>query len=679
MAEENNLDVMKHKKKFEEDLATSKKFMDPIHAKMDIYYEMYRNRLAQDNDQMRISDLHAYVETVVPIITNNRTRAYVKAEDPEHIKHAVGLEFILDNTFDMNDWDYIAQRIVRMAEIYRSGVSYTGYDEKAEHNTGKLIIKSINPRWCYFDPASIELEDSSFFFYIEPMRASKVKAMYPDKADKIGKDREEHSFNEKQNGWFKSLLNTIKGYLSIGQGTELEELSEEEKRKNAVAFIHYWYRDDDDKWRVSYWADDVFLEDLENPFWHEQLPYDIFSPTEDILSVFGVPMAEQLEDLAYEKNILLKMFVKNAKKAVDPTLLYNASVGISDPRELKRKADDGIVGINNPDNFPLDTVAAYMSVPGVPNWASEIPSQFSRIQDEITGVNDSFRGMSEATSGKEVQLKQEAAYTRIKTKVDNFEKFVKNIARKTIVNAMQFIDTDTQFRVKGDYRQFEGQEENLPFDIEKIQTGETEEGPQYDRSEFFLYANPHEWTKVVDSEDETTEDDGETTKEEVEQAIHILNMIVEIEAGSSLPVSRQAKREETLELFSQGIVDQQYVLEQFDIADAEEILQRMNEQMEKDKEREAQMAQIPPVPQGGIPQVPQAMPQGMPNQSGLPPELQAIADQFRQQLMQSNPEAAQQLDDIQLIQLLQEIQQGGQQALPQEQLPVEQPLPNGAY
>lgn len=662
---------MKIKKQFEEDLATSKKFMDPIHAKMDIYYEQYRNRFVKDDDQMNISDLHAYVETVVPIITNNRTRVYVKAEDPEHIKHAEGMEFILDNVFDQNDWDYLQQRIVRMAEIYRSGVAYTGYDAEAEHNTGKLIIKAINPRWCYFDPAAIELEDSSFFFYIEPIRASKVKAMYPDKAKDIGKNREEHPYNEKQNGWFKSLLNTVKGYLNIGQGTPLEELSEEEKRKNAVAFIHYWYRDDNDKWRVSYWADDVFLEDLDNPFWHEQLPYDIYSPTEDILSVFGIPIAEQIEGLNYEKNVLLNMFVKNAKKAVDPPLIYNTTIGLNDPRDLKRKADeDGIVPVANPEYIPLNAIAEYMTVPGVPNWASEIPRYFGEVQDEITGVNDSFRGMSDASSGKEVQLKQEAAYTRIKTKVDNFEKFVKNIARKTIVNAMQFIDTDTQFRVKGDYSQFEDSQE-LPFDIEKIQIGENEEGPQYDRNEFFLYANPNEWTRIIG------EDDGETTKEEVEEAVHVLNMIIEIEAGSSLPISRQAKREETLELFTNGIVDQQYVLEQFDIADSDEILNRMNEQLQAEQEREMQMA-IPNVPQqGGLPPVPQGDPMAqMPaQQGGLDPQTQAMLQQFRQMLMQTNPEAAQQLDDVQLLQLLQEIQQGGQDPMAQPQQAPPQPLP----
>lgn len=675
MAEETKPEL-KLKAQFNTDLETSKKFMDPIHAKMDIYYEQYRNRFIKDDDQMNISDLHAYVETVVPIITNNRTRAYVKAEDPEHIKHAEGLEFILDHTFDQNDWDYQAQRIVRMAEIYRSSIAYTGYDEKANNGIGKLTIKGINSRWCYLDPASIELEDSSFFFYIEPMRASKVKSMYPDKADEIGKNRDEHGNNEKQNGWFKSLLNTVKGYLKFGADTVLEELSEEEKRKNAVAFIHYWYRDDNDKWRVSYWADDVFLEDMENPFWHEQLPYDIYSPTEDILSVFGIPMAEQIEGLNYEKNVLLNMFVKNAKRAVDPTLLYNTTIGLDDPRALKRKADeDGIIGVKNPDNFPLDTIATFMPVPGVPNWASEIPRYFGEVQDGITGVNDSFRGMSEATSGKEVQLKQEAAYTRIKTKVDNFEKFVKNIARKTIINAMQFIDTDTQFRVKGDYRQFEGQEE-LPFNIEKIQTGENEEGPQFDRNEFFLYANPNEWTKIIG-------EDGEKSKEEVEEAYHVLNMIVEIEAGSSLPVSRQAKREETIELFAQGIVDQQYVLEQFDIVDSDEILQRMTEQLNQEKEREMQMAQIPNVPQGGLPPIPQGqpmaqdpmaqtpMPQGIPNQGGIDPQA---LQQFRQMLAQIGHEAAQ-LDDVALMQLLQEIQQG-QPLATQQPIPQQAP-PNG--
>jgi hypothetical protein len=655
-------DEMKIKKRFEEDLATSKKYMDPIHQQMDKYYEMYRNRWVPDDDQMMVSDLYAYAETVVPILTNNRPRSMVKAEDPEYIKHAEGMEYILDSVFDDNDWDYLQQRIVRMAEIYRSGLAYTGYDETAEHNTGKITIQSINPRWCYFDPASLDLEDSSFFMYIEPLRASKVKAMYPDKAEEIGKERE-GTYGEKDKGWFKSLLNTVKGYLAgIGRdGNEtLPELSEEEKRKNAVAFIHYWYRDDDDKWRVAYFADDLFLEDNENPFWHEKLPYDIFSPTEDILSVFGIPMAEHIEDISHEKNVLLHMFVKSAKKAVDPPLIYNTTVGIDDPRQLRRRAEeDNVIPVANPEYIPLNAIAEYMNVPGVPNWAKDIPHEFMGIQDSITGINDSFRGMSEATSGKEVQLKQEAAYTRIKTKVDNFEKFVKSIAKKIIVNAMQFIDTDTQFRVQGDYSKYE--EEDAPFQVEPIPVGKNEEGQtEYDKNEFFLYANPHEWIKIV----KDPENEEETTQEEAEEAYHILNMVVDIEAGSSLPQSRSAKREEALELFNAGAIDHQALLEAFEYPDYEEILKRINEQVAQEKEAEM-MANVPPVPQGQPIQQAPIQQQPMAQAPQQAPDLSVILDQLRQM----DPRLAQ-MSDEQLLQVLQNMpigeQQQLQQAVPQQ-------------
>ncbi|MEN2765770.1 hypothetical protein [Ornithinibacillus xuwenensis] len=104
------------------------------------------------------------------------------------------------------------------------------------------------------------------------------------------------------------------------------------------------------------------------------------------------------------------------------------------------------------------------------------------------------------------------------------------------------------------------------------------------------------------------------------------------------------------------------------------------------EERGMTMAQLPPLPQaGGMPQVPQAqpmqqsalMPQSQPQQGGLDPQLQAMVDQFRQMLVESGHEAAQ-LDDLALLQLMQEIGQGGlSQGQPQQPMQQAPQQPNG--
>lgn len=178
-------DMSDLKERFTSDLEVARRYMRPIHELMDKYYEMYRNRWSENETDFQISDLFAYVETVVPILTNNRTRSRVKAEYPDYVKHAEGMTFILDNTFDVNHWDYMAQDIARKAEIYRSSIAYTGYDTDAKNGTGILCIKDINIRWCYLDPAATDLQDSSFFFYVEPKRMSQVIKMHPKKAQDI--------------------------------------------------------------------------------------------------------------------------------------------------------------------------------------------------------------------------------------------------------------------------------------------------------------------------------------------------------------------------------------------------------------------------------------------------------------------------------------------------------------
>jgi hypothetical protein len=622
--EKKETDSKQLKERFTRDLQTAKKYMDPIHQQMDKNYEMYRNRWSENDCDFQVSDLFAYTETVVPILTSNRVRGSVHSDYPDYVQHAAALTDILDHTYDVNNWDYEAQEIARMSEIYRSSIAYTGWDADYKNGTGKLCVYGVNIRWCYLDPAPTKFEDSSFFFYVEPKRLSQVIKLYPDKADEIkqtvGK-RDGMSSSDRQGNtkWWQSWIRSVKGAFTFTNDNKdmqrlkeydtMEEIAEEEKRKNSVAYIHYWYRDEDtDEWRVSYWADDVLLKDMENPFWHGCLPYDIYTPTKDILSSMGVPMAEHIQNLNYEKNVVMDLIVQQGKKAVDPPMMYNTAMGIKDPEALKQKVKDGVVPINNPDFVPLNAIAEFFTPPALPNYAVELPDRFDAMTDRLTGVNDSFRGMSEATSGKEVQLKQEAAYTRIKTKVDNFELFNKKIAEKIIVNAMQHYKENRGFRVKGDYTKYQKFGEGVinqgeqptdgPFEVKPIQMGmDEEQQPVYDRTQYFLYANPNEWTQIEpEGTQETMESEVDTKKpegkENVEKAFKVLQMTVEIEAGSSLPVSRLARREEALELFQAGLIDQQAVLEAYDWQDRDEIMKRMAEAAKAQQEAQMQAQQV---------------------------------------------------------------------------------------
>ncbi|MCI3922438.1 hypothetical protein MO973_19585 [Paenibacillus sp. TRM 82003] len=606
------------KAQFERDLDVAKKFMDPIHQRMDQDYEMYRNRWKQQSE-FRVSKFFAYVETVVPFMVNGRVRGTTKAEFPEYVKHAEGMGYILDHTFDVNNWDYNAQRIAKMAEIYRFSLAYTGYDPDANNGTGKLCITEVNPRWCYVDPAVTELQDSSFFIYVEPMRVTKAVKLHPDKATEIKqsinkrKDAPADRSGGNKRNWFQTWFQSVKNFLNFDGNngardysdgyTVMDELSEDQKRRESVAYVHYWYRDDEDKWRVSYWADEVFLEDEENPFWHGKLPYVPYVPTEDILSAVGLPVGEQIENINWEFNVLMNEIIRNVKLSNDPPVIRNSSIFsmTGDNRELvERRGGRDVISVPNPDMVPLNSIIDYLIPPQTQGAALELKQVLDQVEDQLLGTNDTMRGMGEATSGKEVQLKQEAAYTRIKTKLDNFEKFVKELSEMIIVNAMQFLDTTRPFRVKGDYRQYEGiNQDESPFEVKPIPRGMDDQGqPMYDKKEFFLYANPNEWTKLAEAQPEQTMEgipeqpvSEERTEEAVKEAYRILQFTVEIEAGSSLPTSRMARREEAMELFQAQLVDQQYVLDVYEVPGADEIMRRMAEAAQAQQEAQMQMEQ----------------------------------------------------------------------------------------
>lgn len=608
MAEEKErTDEDKLKEQFTSDLGESKQYMEPIQQRMDRDYEVYRNFRYTDDLDFKKSDLFEYVETVVPIVTNNRIRGSVRSDYPNYVTHAKGLNDILDHTYDVNNWDYQSQYIMRMALIYRSSFAYTGYDEKYKNNTGKLCIEPVNSRWCYVDPAAVELDDSRFFFYVQPMRKTQVIALHPDKKDEIKKavakqDQPDWKGTKNgSNGWFKTWINSMRSALAFDKNVTkarrvydydfMPEMGEDKKYQNSIAYIHYWYRDDEDNWRKSCWANDTMLSDEANPFWHGKLPYDIFSPVKDPLSMMGVPISEQIENMSVNRNMFMNYYIRNAALQANPPMLYNTSFGnVKDQEKLNQQAHgSGIIPVTNPDMVPLSAIAEYMQVPRMDGQAAGMYEALGAVIDSTTGVNDSFRGTQQASSGKEVQLQQEAAYTRIKTMIDQFELFNKRIAEKTIVNSMQFLNTTRGYRIKGDYRKYEQDEqemgEEMPMEIKKITKGTNPETgePVLDRSEFFLYANPNEWTKLKPDEEDMGEQ-GET-------AYKILQMTVEIEAGSSLPQSRLARREEAAELFSAGAIDQEALLDSYDWPDREEIIKRMQDAAAQQQEAQAAAAQ----------------------------------------------------------------------------------------
>lgn len=602
---------------FKADLGESKAYMEPIQQRMDRDYEAYRNFRTKGDDTVdfKVSDLFEYVETVVPIVTNNRIRATVHSDYPEYVTHAKGLNDILDHTYDVNNWDYISQEIMRMALIYRSSAVYTGYDKKYKNGTGRLCVDKVNFRWCWVDPNPTDYEDSRFFFRATPMRKSKIIQMYPDKKadinEAVGRNSQpiQPGVNDsnKNGGWFRSWLGTVKNFLAFNGTNQAKiatdptgkpEMNEQTRHKNVVAYIEYWYRDDEDNWRCSYWADDCLLHDEPNPFWHGMLPYDIFSPVKDPLSMLGVPMSEQIESMNVNRNLMMNYVLSNGRMHANPPLLFNTSFGnVRDPQKLKEQADDGVIPVSNPDMIPLNAVADYMNIPVMPGYVTSVFDQLGQIKDAATGVNDSFRGTQQASSGKEVQLQQEAAYTRIKTMIDQFELVNKRISEKTIINAMQFHNQNRGFRIKGDYRKYDNEDaKTMPFEVDKIQKGTDEQGePVYDRTEFFIYANPNEWTKLDpeggDEEGSSEDDDKESPEQKTtEKAYKILQMTVEIEAGSSLPQSRLARREEANELFQAGAIDQESLLDTYDWPDREEIMKRMTDKAQQMQEAQAQAA-----------------------------------------------------------------------------------------
>lgn len=278
-------------------------------------------------------------------------------------------------------------------------------------------------------------------------------------------------------------------------------------------------------WRFVAIAGGKLLTDMDNPFPHNQLPY-VRIPYVETGEFWPPPLVEHLDRAQIALNRLLASLQMNIELAGNPILVDQAQSGLSRTRISNRPGGrlteqvPGAIRWLQPPSVSGEMLAA------VQNWRESI--------DRTSGISAVTRG--EALRRREpasaVDTAHEAAQTRIGDVLTNLEEALRRLANQTAANIGQWYIEPRQIPVAG-----------------------ARGGPNMLELPPKAFRYPIvEGTKVRDVP---------------------ISFEVWIEAGSSLPLSHQARVAEAMSLFFAGLLDPRAVHEIMDLPGWKGIVERL--------------------------------------------------------------------------------------------------------
>lgn len=455
------------------------------------------------------------------------------------------LENITDSWWIDTEQQSVFEESVHVGELYGTVAEHVFFDIEDNFPTGEINTRTLDPLYVsLYPPRCRKLKHAEAVLTWEPMSVRAAKRKWPDVAEQlvgdmslledIGDDREEESSPTKRST--QTVISSVLKWITGG------EKNAQKDEPDQLFVITCWVKDystyEDGKpvypgnirrVRVAN-AGKVVLDDEYNPSLNPELPPDVLQenylfnrfphsyiqPIVDPASPFGLADFEQLEKLNIEFNKTMTQFAHFKDKTSRPKLLNPKDSGVTN-QEL-----DNMAGISRPTNHLVAQAIKYIDPPPMNGDILTGLNLYKDLFNEVAGsFNDVMQGQkqgSEVIAAKAIAMLLEEASRMARGKIRNYSKMLRERGRMFIAMAQMWYDTPRFVTF-----QKQGKEETVPVDRFALQI-------------------PGK-----------------------------INVVV----GSTMPVSNIQRREEVLTLAQGGFVDQEYVLEQFNIDNYKDIIKRM--------------------------------------------------------------------------------------------------------
>lgn len=562
------------------------------------YYRMVRNKTWSDNraawmPSPQSSEIMPTIHTLTAWMTDQQPRMFASPNpdlsefDTPPMKEAVtgkatDLQVALDSWWVMSGCNPQVEMALWDTFTYGCGILKTGWDDSIRDGAGDATLRRIDPYTILPDPEASGMDDARYIIEARRVPMFELRRRFPTRAHLVTPGRDSASTDmdlkpEYQGGPQVVPMANLSATGVTGQfpGTSapgmparyaapgsssvdytgnvlLKELWLRDTRRMVMPVIEDGVRVDDMVIDVPFWrliceAEGVILnEDDENPFMHAQCPL-IRVPFAEIGEFWSIPLTEHLGPAQIALNRLLASMQSSAELVGNPIMIEPDGSGISRTKIVNRPGGRLTANAGAANNI------RWLDPPSMSPAVGELAQYWRDTIDRISGISAVARGTSlrRREAAASVDAVQEASFVRVRAVLRNLEEALRVAGNQVASNMVEFYLEPRAIPIIGP-------------------TG----------SEDYLEVPAKHWYFP------DLQLDGETVKEKP------LRFDVWIQAGSSLPISRQARAAEADQLYSMGGIDLETLLEAHDWPNRNQVLARVQKQ-------QAAAAMQQPQPQGG--------------------------------------------------------------------------------
>ena len=494
--------------------------------------ELFKSNLPSYRSQEVSNFVFSTVESIKPIMLADNPKILALPQKEEFTSQANIVQDILDYEWQRAKMFSVLNRHCTAGLIFGTVPMAIIWDRTAQNGLGDVKPIPISPFNFFVDPMATSIDDAEYAGYATYKNVGEVIKSFPEKEEELKKATSAPTDEFLTYGKDTSDVNSNTNILYIEMyfrdySMETEEV-EEDGNKYKVSKPKY------PNGRFVAIAGDVLLEDKENPYKDGKFPFVMWKCYDVPGRFWGMSEVEQIISPQQSICDLTNNILDSAKLMSNPIWVLDKNSGV-DKNTLSNR--NGLVIRKNPG-----TEVRREAPPALPAYIQNTLDMLYKHMEIIPGVYDVTRGErpSGITAGIAIQALTESAQGRIKLKVQALEQMLGELGGLWLSRIQQFWVTKRSVRT-----------------LAKDYT------PSYN---------------TVD-------------KDDIDGDFDII-----IASGSTMPVNKTAKLQQIIQMAQTmgedglPMVDRQTVLENADISNLEEVMQRF-EAIKQQQQQQAQMQQ----------------------------------------------------------------------------------------
>jgi len=533
--------------------------------------------------------IFAAVESVVPVLLDNRPEISFQPEDAVDRDLAEALTKLADADWNRLGWSYVLADILKISLIQGTGIGSVEFDPMQNDGLGEIVFENIDIYNFFPAPRAKDINDGDCPYVIEakPIPLEEARAMFPDLAAMINGGIESGIPSRYEKNDFDTSLNAnaVRSNEASDDATTAYT-SQESKKLNECLLIKCWWKDDSTEevelavqdalgnplltkegvqqvqketkkkypnGRYVVKIDDLIAYDGENPYKDGKFPYARLVDYQIPNEFWAMGEVEQLKSPQRMVNRLLSFMMDTIVLMGNP--IWVADMGAIDTDQVTNQP--GLIV----EKTPGTDVHREQGI-GLPANILNVYQLCLDAFERIFGAGEITQGSAPTgiTAGVALDSLQEAAQTRLRQKARNLEKFLNEIGTLYLSRVMQYYTTPRLITISNE---IEGAHmKQFKFQIQKA----PEDTAQNIEGEYIAKVTE----MVPPGEGQVGMQEGTIKTFKTKGLFDVRSTI-----GSNLPFAKRAKAETAMKLFELGVLTPKRLLEDLDYPNAEVIAQEL--------------------------------------------------------------------------------------------------------